>query len=99
MTVPTPDPVPIPVAITRDPGRTLSASDSGISSRTMVGPAVMTAIAMPGATGDPAGTSARSTRPVAGAITVPCPATAPTAACWACAARIWAAAAAAAASA
>ena len=43
---------------------------------TMVGPAVMIAMGMPGATGAPAGTSARKTLPVVGAVTAPCPATA-----------------------
>ncbi len=43
------------------------------------GPAVIVAIAMPGATARPAGISAASTRPVAGATTAPCPATALTA--------------------
>ena len=44
ITVPVPEPLPILLAVTRDPAWTLSASDSGISRRTIVGPAVITAI-------------------------------------------------------
>jgi hypothetical protein len=83
----------VSLTITRAPGRTFPATDSGSIRRRTGGPAVTVAIDMPGATGAPAGISARKTRPLAGAITAPCPATLALAPCCARAAATCASAA------